>query len=102
VSQRCGQKLARLQAIVAERAAWSEQLAQIKRLHGWLLEVEHLLDGSLVPEGDVVSNFTGGNRLDHWREHMRTQLTDGSLAELERECLAEFLQVLSNLRPPLV
>jgi len=102
VSRLCAQKLARLQAIVAERVAWTEQLAQIKRLHGWLLEVEHLLDGSLVPGGEVVSNVTVGNRLDSWRERMSTQLMDGPLSELERECLTEFLQVLSNLRPHLV
>ncbi len=102
MSRLCAQKLARLQTIVAERAAWTEQLAQIKRLHSWLLEVEHLLDESLVPKGEVVSNVTVGNRLDSWRERMSTQLTDGSLSELERECLTEFLQVLSNLRPHLV
>jgi len=102
VSRLCAQKLARLQAIVAERAAWTEQLAQVKRLHNWLLEVEHLLDESLVPKGEVVNNVTVGSCLDSWRERMSTQLTDGSLAELERECLAEFLQVPSNLRPYLV
>ncbi len=102
MSRLCAQKLARLQAIVAERAAWTEQLAQIKHLHTWLLEVEHLLDESLVPKGEVVSNVTVGSRLDSWRERMSTQLTDGSLSELERECLAEFLQVLSNLRSHLV
>jgi len=102
VSRLCAQKLARLQTIVAERAAWAEQLAQIKRLHSWLLEVEHLLDESLVPEGEEVSNATVGSRLDSWRERMATHLTDGSLSELERECLTEFLQVLSNLRPYLV
>jgi hypothetical protein len=102
VSRLCAQKLARLQAIVAERAAWTDQLAQIKRLHSWLLEVEHLLDRSLVPAGEVMSNVTVGSRLDGWRERMATQLTDGSLSELERECLTELLQVLSNLRPHLV
>jgi hypothetical protein len=102
VSRLCAQKLARLQTIVAERAAWAEPLAQVKRLHGWLLEVEHLLDGSLASEGEVVSNVTVGTRLDHWRERMSHQLIDGSLSQLERECLGEFLQVLSNLRPHLV
>jgi hypothetical protein len=86
----------------AERAAWADQLAQVKRLHSWLLEVEHLLDESLVPEGEVVSNVTVGNRLDSWRERMSTHLTEGSLSELERECLSEFLHVLSNLRAYLV
>jgi len=77
-------------------------LAQVKRLHGWLLEVEHLLDESQVPEGEVVSNAMVGSRLDAWRAQMAAQLTDGSCSELERECLTEFLRVLSNLRPYLV
>ncbi len=65
---------------MAERAAWADQLAQVKRLHGWLLEVEHLLDESLVLKGEVVSNLMVGSRLDSWRERTSTYLTDGSLA----------------------
>jgi len=102
VSPLCAQKLARLKAIVAERAAWADQLAQVKRLHGWLLEVEHLLDGSRAAAGEVMSNATVGSRLDSWREQMATRLTDGTLSDQEREYLTEFLQVLSNLRPSLV
>jgi hypothetical protein len=102
VSLRCAQKLTRLKVIVAERAAWSSQLTQVKRMHGWVLDVEHLLDESLAQEGEVVSNATVGSRLDAWREQLAKLLTDGTLCELERECLAEFLQVLSNLRPYLV
>ena len=49
-----------------------------------------------------MSNVTVGSRLDGWRERMAAQLTDGSLSELERACLTQFLQVLSNLRPHLV
>src|SRR5438067_12774466 len=33
---------------------------------------------------------------------MMQDLSNGTLSELERECLTEFLQVLSNLRPYLV
>jgi hypothetical protein len=102
VSRLCAQKLARLQAFVAERTLWAEALTQVKHLHGWLLEVEHLLDRSLEVEGEVVNNVTVGARLDQWRERMSRQLTEGSLAPLEQEGLREFLQVLSNLRPYLV
>jgi len=87
---------------VAERAAWADQLAQVKRLHGWLLEVEHLLEASPIQEGVVVSNATVGSRLDRWREQMATRLSDGTLSLGEQEYLSEFLQVLSNLRPYLV
>ena len=102
MSPLCAQKLARLQAIVAERAAWTDQTAQIKRLHSWLLEVEHILDGSRTAAGEVVSNATVGRRLDRWREQMAREVHDGNLSELERECLTEFLQGLANLRPYLV
>jgi hypothetical protein len=96
------QKRARLQTIVAERAAWTSQVTQIQRMHGWVLEVEHLLDESLAQPGEGVSNATVGSRLDRWREQMARHLTDGTLSQLERECLTAFLQVLSNLRPYLV
>lgn len=102
MSPLCAQKLARLQTIVAERAAWADQLAQVKRLHGWLLEVEHLLDASPVQGGAVVNNATVGSRLDAWRAQMATRLSDGTLPEREQEYLTEFVRVLSNLRPYLV
>ena len=102
MSRLCAQKLVRLQAIVAERATWAEHLAQVNHLHDWLLEVEHLLDRSLGAQGEVLNNVTVATRLDQWRERMSRQLTDGSLSQVEQECLREFLQVLSNLRPYLV
>jgi hypothetical protein len=102
VSALAAQKRARLQTIVAERATWASQVTQITRMHGWVLEVEHLLDESRAQPGEVVSNATVGSRLDTWREQMARLLTDGTLSQLERECLSEFLQVLSNLRPYLV
>ena len=64
MSRLCAQKLRRLQTIVAERTAWADHLAQVKRLHGWLLEVEHLLDERLGPTGEVVSNRLVGSRRD--------------------------------------
>jgi hypothetical protein len=91
-----------LQDIVAERTQWRSQLAQVTRMHGWILSVEHILDGSWAQPGQVVRNKTVGSRLDSWREQMAGHLTDGTLSEMEMECLTEFLQVLSNLRSHLV
>ena len=87
---------------MAERAQWAEQLAQINCLHEWVLEVEHLLDKSSGVEGELVSHRSVGSRLDRWRERMSSQLTDGSLSQLEQEALTEFLPVLTNLRSHLV
>jgi hypothetical protein len=102
VSQLAAQKRTRLQTILAERAAWASPLMQVKRMHGWVVQVEHLLDESFAQPGEVVSNATVASRLDAWREQMAELLTEGTLSELERECLSQFLQVLSNLRPYLV
>lgn len=102
MSELAAQKLVRLCAIVAERSAWSEQLAQVKRMQQWVLEVEHILDGSWVQGGAKVSNAKVGRRLDAWRKRASRHLTDGTLSELEQECLITFLQQLSNLRPHLV
>jgi hypothetical protein len=102
VSPRVAQKVTRLKAIVAERATWAEPLAQLKRMQHWVVEVEHILDGTCVPANESVSNAMVGQRLDAWREQMSCQLTDGRLSELEQTCLTQLLQVLSNLRPHLV
>ncbi len=102
MSLRCVQKLARLSAIMAERVAWEKQLGRVKRLRQWVLDAEHILSGRWVQAGDVVSNATVGERLDAWRQELAKQGSDGTLSELEQACLAEFLQVLTNLRPHLV
>jgi Transposase IS66 family len=94
--------VARLKTIIAERAAWEKPLAQVKRMHQWVLEAEHILDGSWAQAGEAVSNETVGQRLDAWRQQLSKQLTDGTLSDLEQECLKQFLQVLSNLRSHLV
>ncbi len=87
---------------MAERTLWSEQLAQVKRMHQWVLEVEGILDGSWIQAGAAVSNAKIGRRLDSWRKQMSRHLTDGTLSELEQECLTVFLQQLTNLRAHLV
>jgi len=88
-----------LQTIVAERAAWANQLAQVKRMHGWVVEVEHLLDGSWAQPGEEVSNVMVGSRLDAWREQMAKLLTDGTLSDLERECRSRVLAGALQLAP---
>jgi hypothetical protein len=85
---------------VAERVVWVNQLAQVKRMHGWVLDVEHILDGSRAQPEEVVSNATVASRLDGWRKQMAQQLTDGTLSHLERECL-DFV-LASALQPAVV
>ncbi|GHO61467.1 hypothetical protein KSC_093750 [Ktedonobacter sp. SOSP1-52] len=103
MSRRCEQKLTRLQAIVTERATWAEHLRQVKRMYGWLCEVEAILVKEAARTlAEPVSNESVGRRLDAWREQMVQLLETSPLSELEQESLRELLQVLSNLRPYLV
>jgi hypothetical protein len=61
---------------------------QIKLMHGWVVEVEHILDGSWAQKGEKVSNATVGSRLDAWRERMAKELPAGTLSELEQQCVS--------------
>ena len=87
---------------MAERRVWQEQLAQVKRMRQWVLDAEHILDGSWAQADERLTNAKVGRRLDSWRRRLAKKLGDDTLSELEQACLSEFLQVLSNLRPHLV
>lgn len=102
MSRLVAQKLARLKAIVAERAAWREPLAQVKRMRQWVLDAEHILDHSWAKPAEQVSNAKVERRFDRWRKTLAECLSDAKLSPLEQKCLQHFLQVLSNLRPYLI
>src|SRR5439155_8687104 len=68
----------------------------------WVLDAEHILDGSWALAGEVVTNETVGQRLDAWRQTLAAHLTDDRLSELEQACLSHFLQTLANQRLHLV
>lgn len=87
---------------MAERRAWAEPLAQVKRMRAWVLEAEHLLSGAWAQAGAGVSNETMGQRLDTWRQTLAEHLTTWTLSELEQDCLSQFLQVFSHQRSHLV
>jgi Transposase IS66 family len=96
------QKRARLQASVREHISWADQVTQIKRMRQWLLDAEHILDGSWAQAGEMVTNPTVGQRLDAWRQALSVHLIDDRLSELEQACLSHFLQTLANQRSHLV
>ena len=68
----------------------------------WVLDAEHILDGSWAKSGECVSNGKVGRRFDRWRKTFARSLSDATLSPVEQECLDQFLQVLSNLRPYLI
>ncbi len=87
---------------MAERSKWAEQIEQVKRMRQWVLDAEHILDGSWAADGEALSNELVAQRFDHWRIALAEHLTDGTLSPLEQECLEQFLHLLSNFRPYLI
>ena len=88
---------------MAERKNWAAELEQVKRMRQWVLDAEHILDGSwAAADQELVSNELVGQRFDQWRMSLAAHLTDGTLSSTELECLEQFLQLFSNVRPYLI
>src|SRR5258708_1142547 len=68
----------------------------------WLMEAEHILDGSWSSQGERLSNVKVGRSFDRWRKVLARLKISGTLGPLEQECLEQFLQQISNLRPYLI
>lgn len=103
-------KLDRLKQIVAKRLTWREQIESLKRMQQWVLDAEHILDGSWAgiencqqnKEENRVTNKEVGIRFDTFLQGLKQQLAEEGMSQTERKCLERFLHVLSNLRPHLI
>ena len=71
-------------------------------MHSWVVEAEHILDGSWTTPHLPLNNERVAQRFDQWRSSLAECSRDAMLSEVEQECLQQFLQVLSNMRPYLV
>jgi hypothetical protein len=102
VNQACQQKLKRLQEIVGLYHRWEGRVEQVKRMHAWLLEAEHILDGSWATPEQPLSNEAVASRFDSWYKSLQELSTQATLSPEEQQCLDHFLKVLGNLRPGLI
>jgi hypothetical protein len=91
--------LTRLRQLAAYPELWAKQVEEVKRMRAWVLEAEHILDGSWATPADPVSNEQVAKRFDRWRTGLAERLSDDTLSEIEHTCLQQFLQVLANMRP---
>lgn len=102
MSQACEQKLKRLQEIVALSHHWDSRVEQVKRMHEWLLDAEHILDGSWATSEQPLTNEAVASRFDTWYKTLQELSTQGTLSPEVQQCLDHFLKVLGNLRPGLI
>ena len=82
--------------------AKKEVLAQIRSMRAWVLEVEHILDGSWATQAEEISNAEVGRRLDACLSRLATFLQADGRTEDEQLRLGHLLKVLTHLRPGLV
>lgn len=81
---------------------WDHRIAQLRRMRAWVMEAEHILDGSWAKSEEELTNAQVGQRFDAWLEHLHSLAQTGTLPEDEQHCLDHFLQVLAHLRPHLI
>jgi len=81
---------------------WDHRIAQLRRMRAWVIEAEHILDGSWAESEEEITNAQVGQRFDAWLEHLHILAQTGTLPEDEQHCLDHFLQVLAHLRPHLI
>ncbi len=102
MNQTCEKRLIRLKTIVSLHEEKNAALAQIRSMREWVLEVEHILDGSWASQAEEISNAEVGRRLDAWLSRLSTFVEADGRTEEEQLRLGPLLKVLTHLRPSLV
>jgi hypothetical protein len=93
---------------------WREKIELLKRMKQWVLDAEHILDGSWAQgsapsdggehcaEKKLLTNQEVGLRFDTFLQDLSQERTKEGINQTQRQCLEEFLRVLHNLRPSLI
>ncbi len=98
----CEKRLKRLLTIVRLQEEKHEVLEHIRAMRDWVIEVEHIFDGSWASQAEEISNAEVGRRLDAWLSHLSTFVEADERTEDEQLRLGHLLKVLTHLRPGLV
>ncbi len=77
-------------------------LAAIKTMQAWVLEVEHIFDGSWAKQEEEINNAEVGRRFEAYLERLARFVEAVERTEDEKFRLGHLLKVLTHLRPGLV
>jgi hypothetical protein len=102
VNTRCQRRLERLLTIVSLHEEEKAALVQIRNMREWVLEVEHLFDGSWAHTPEELTNAEVGRRLNAYLGRLSHFLEEEGRTETEVFCLGHLLKVLTHLAPGLV
>ena len=79
-----------------------ELLAQIKRIREWVVEVEHIFDGSWASQAEEITNVEVARRFDAYLERLSCFVDAQERTADEKLRLSHLFKVLTHLRPGLV
>lgn len=79
-----------------------ELLASLKMMRDWVVEAEHILDGSWAPCPEEITNQAVGQLFDAYLERLSHFLQGEVSTEDEKTRLGELFKVLTHLRPGLI
>ncbi len=79
-----------------------EALTAIRKMREWVVEAEHIFDGSWARPGEVISNREVGRRFDAYLGRLSCFLEAEERTEDEKLRLGHLLKVLTHLRSGLV
>jgi len=79
-----------------------EALTAIKRMREWVIEAEHIFEGSWARSEEVISNGEVGRRFDAYLGRLSCFLEAEERTDVEKLRLGHLLKVLTHLRPGLV
>ena len=95
-------RLLRLKSIVSLYEEKQAVLAQVRSMREWVMEVEHIFDGSWASSAEEISNAEVGRRLDLYLGRLSHYVEAKERTEDEKLRLGHLLKVLTHLRPGLV
>jgi hypothetical protein len=95
-------RLTRLKTIVSLHEEKKEVLASIKMMREWVLDAEHILDGSWAKRPEEITNQAVGQRFDTYLGRLLHFLNGEERTEDEKTRLGELFKVLKHLRPGLI
>ncbi|HEU5376672.1 MAG TPA: hypothetical protein VFV38_14650 [Ktedonobacteraceae bacterium] len=88
--------------MLSEQKSWKETFTQIRQMQAWVLQAEHIFDGSWSSTPEEVTNAAVGERLDRWLEQLRSHLLTFDPDSPLFQGLDALFQTLTHLRSHLV
>ncbi len=102
MNQACKKRLARLKTIVSLYEEKQALLASIKSMYAWVIEAEHIFDGSWASHPEEISNAEVGRQFDAYLQRLSHFVQAEERTEDEQLRLGHLLKVFTHLRPGLV